>query len=246
MILPNECLRKKRIYMKACQLKPTLNVIYTLIKVCVFLYCFIPIQLVINTSNHTYKITASLQLSSSLQAKKPDTASHSSSKAVKTNTAPAHLDATWLKIAQQKISAKPIPAMLKKLQKITPCSSSTKNTHIAVRFHLSLDPNRTIQDEIKWLALQLNTANQLFESIQVCFSVQSLLTLPKASMHMKTRTQRTALGRKKKRLQSEGVTKSLCSCQIIMDSACEVFKLYNVFFAPWYANCLVPEILRNT
>ena len=59
---------------------------------------------------------------------------------------------------------------------------------------------RDLKDDHSWLQAQLKEAQALFAQIGVCFNYSMDLPLPKSESIMKTRTQRTRLGRTKGRL----------------------------------------------
>ena len=83
----------------------------------------------------------------------------------------------------------------KNLNQQVKCPHGDQITKIGIRIHVSLDAKRALEEESQWLTLQLNTANQLFQSIKVCFQVQKVMALSPKHLIMKTRKQRTSLGR---------------------------------------------------
>ena len=111
--------------------------------------------------------------------------------------------------AQSNISTTPAtPARHTRLRLETPCKSELQRVQITV--HLSpRDPQikspkirgeRLNQDQ-RWLSAQLREANQLFASLNVCFWMSEVEPLPKSDGVMKTRAQRTQLGRTLGRLK---------------------------------------------
>ena len=83
------------------------------------------------------------------------------------------------------------------------CSVNTQpiniRLHLTVRSdHIKSPPK--LADDLSWLKAQLTEANHLFKSIGVCFVISNYSPLPSSESHMKTRRQRTQLGRQVGRL----------------------------------------------
>lgn len=81
-----------------------------------------------------------------------------------------------------------------KQDQIASCSSTSKY-QIGIRVHLSYHPQsaESSNSDLKWLQKQFKAANQLFETLRVCFQVSELFLHPSQDWHMKTRKQRTRL-----------------------------------------------------
>ena len=90
----------------------------------------------------------------------------------------------------------------------TPCSPDHEHVHIAV--HLSArDPKikspkvrgQRLDHDALWLSAQLHEANALFAKLKICFWIEASTPLPSRDGVMKTRAQRTKLGRTSGRLE---------------------------------------------
>jgi hypothetical protein len=83
------------------------------------------------------------------------------------------------------------------------CAVDTQKVKIIIhrtsRLKTVKSPPKLDTDEL-WLSAQIKEANQLFKTIGVCFVITETHSLPKSESSMKTRKQRTQLGRLKGRL----------------------------------------------
>jgi hypothetical protein len=105
------------------------------------------------------------------------------------------------KVEYHQDSQKPITSIkdqeiIRNLQSKANCPLSKKAVHkIALRLHITMDPNRKFNEEVSWLRDQIKTANRLFKKVKVCFIPKQIVRLSARHMRVKTRRHRTALGR---------------------------------------------------
>ena len=96
---------------------------------------------------------------------------------------------------QKKSAQEPRSRLTSKLEE---GQSKRERVTVGVRLHLTPASMSaiSIKKDIEWLTAQFKEANRLFDQIGVCFEVAESAPQRSEDWHMKTRKQRTALGRR--------------------------------------------------